>query len=44
MKSKVFLKVVAKIARKCAITACGTASGYGFYQPKEPAVLKEKKN
>ncbi len=33
-------KAIAKLALKSAKTACGAASYYGPYQPKEPANLK----
>lgn len=34
--------VIAKIALKSAKTACGAASYYGVFQPKEPANIKER--
>lgn len=37
---KVVANAVAKLALKSAKTACGAASFYGPYQPKEPANLK----
>ncbi len=44
MKTKnAILKVVAFIGLRCAQSASGTASGYGCYQPKEPAALKKLK-
>lgn len=33
-------KTIAKLALKSAKTACGAASFFGPYQPKEPANLK----
>ena len=33
-------KVVANIALKTAVAACGAASNWNMYQPKEPAMLK----
>lgn len=33
-------KAIAKLALKSAKMACGAASYYGSYQPKEPANLK----
>lgn len=33
-------KAIAKLALKSAKTACGAASYYGPYQPKEPANLR----
>lgn len=41
MKNNKFARIIAKIGRKSAMRASGTASGYGSYQPKEPIVLKE---
>lgn len=38
---KVVANVIAKLALKSAKAACGAASFYGPYQPKEPANLKE---
>lgn len=38
--SEKIAKVITKIALKSAKTACGAASIYGPYQPKEPANLK----
>ena len=38
-------KVIAKVAMTSAKAACGAASYFGPYQPKEPANIKEiKKN
>lgn len=34
-------KAIAKVALKSAKAACGAASYYGPYQPKEPANLKD---
>ncbi len=34
-------KVVAAVAKKTAVSACGAASNWNAYQPKEPAALKE---
>lgn len=34
-------KVLAEIALKSAKAACGAASCYGSYQPKEPEILKK---
>ena len=42
MKFKaVIAKAIAKIALKSAKVACGSASCYGVYQPKEPENLKD---
>ncbi len=42
MKAKeIAAKVLAAIALKSAKAACGAASCFGIYQPKEPAALKE---
>lgn len=41
--NKTITKAIAAIARKAAIKASGTASGYGCYQPKEPKALKNLK-
>ena len=35
-----FAKMVACIALKTAVAACGAASNWNMYQPKEPAILK----
>ncbi len=37
---KTVAKAIAKLALKSAKTACGTASLFGPYQPKEPTNLK----
>jgi len=34
-------KLVAKLALNTAISACGAASNWNTYQPKEPAALKQ---
>lgn len=39
---KVIANIIAKVALKTAKAACGAASMYGSYQPKEPANLKER--
>lgn len=42
MKVKAIIaKTIAKLAIKSAKAACGAASCYGPYQPKEPANLKD---
>lgn len=42
MKVKAMVaKAIAKLAFKSAKMACGAASYYGSYQPKEPANLKD---
>ena len=33
-------KVIASIVKRTAISACGAASNWNAYQPKEPAILK----
>lgn len=38
---KAIANIIAKVALKNAKAACGAASAYGPYQPKEPAKLKE---
>lgn len=38
---KTVAKALAAIALKSAKTACGAASCFGSYQPKEPAALKK---
>lgn len=38
---KTVAKALAAIALKTAKTACGAASCFGSYQPKEPATLKK---
>lgn len=38
---KIVAKALATIALKSAKAACGAASCYGTYQPKEPAALKK---
>jgi len=42
LQSKI-LNAVAKIGLKTAVKACGTASYFGTYQPKEPEALKQLK-
>ncbi|MCI5577918.1 MAG: cyclic lactone autoinducer peptide [Oscillospiraceae bacterium] len=37
---KAIANIIEKIALKTAKAACGVASMYGVYQPKEPANLK----
>lgn len=39
--SEMVAKVIAKLALKSAKAACGSASCFGPYQPKEPANLKD---
>lgn len=34
--------LVKNIAGKMAKVACGTASGWGMYQPKEPKAINKK--
>ena len=41
-KNKIY-KLIAAFGRKAAVKASGTASGYGYYQPKEPEALKKLK-
>lgn len=41
---KTVAKVLAAIALKSAKAACGAASCFGSYQPKEPAALKKMMN
>lgn len=38
---KTIAKLVASIALKAAKSACGEASQWNIYQPKEPAALKK---
>ncbi len=38
---KAIANIIAKVALKTAKAACGTASYFGVYQPKEPANIKE---
>lgn len=40
MVKAMIAKAIAKLALKSAKMACGAASYYGSYQPKEPANLK----
>lgn len=40
---KKVLNAVAKIGLKTAIKACGAASYFATYQPKEPEMLKQVK-
>lgn len=35
-------EVIAKLSMSMAKRACGAASAYGWYQPKEPANIKER--
>lgn len=39
--NKTIAKTLAAIALKSAKVACGAASCFGTYQPKEPAALKK---
>ncbi|MCM1061640.1 MAG: cyclic lactone autoinducer peptide [Eubacterium sp.] len=39
--SETVAKVIAKLALKSAKAACGAASCFGPYQPKEPTNLKD---
>lgn len=41
MRANTIAKLIAKIGRNSAMKSSGTASGYGTYQPKEPAALKK---
>lgn len=34
--NKIVAKIIAKIANSMAVKACGSASVWGTYQPKEP--------
>ncbi len=43
MKKNSILNLIAKIGRKSALKAHSVSSGYGLYQPKEPAALKNFK-
>lgn len=38
---KKLAETIAKLAKKTAVSACGTASLWYVYQPVEPAVLKK---
>lgn len=38
---KMIAKLIANIALKAAKSACGDASQWNSYQPKEPAILKQ---
>lgn len=40
---KAIANIVAKTALKTAKAACGAASYFGVYQPKEPANIKDFK-
>ncbi|MBP3855213.1 MAG: cyclic lactone autoinducer peptide [Ruminiclostridium sp.] len=40
--NKIIADFISKIALKSAKIACGAASCYGIYQPKEPADIKER--
>lgn len=39
--NEIVAKAIAKIALNSAKTACGAASFFGAYQPKEPVNLKK---
>ncbi len=39
--NEMIAKTIAKLALKSAKAACGAASFFGPYQPKEPANLKD---
>ncbi|MBQ8790865.1 MAG: cyclic lactone autoinducer peptide [Ruminiclostridium sp.] len=41
MLKKSIAKTIARVSMSMAKKACGTASYYGTYQPKEPANLKK---
>lgn len=38
---KQMAKFIAKIAHNAAVSACGAASNWNIYQPKEPVALKK---
>lgn len=40
---KIILKATAKAGKAMAIKACGSASFFGYHQPKEPEALKKLK-
>lgn len=41
MKKAVIARFAAKIGKSAAIKASGSASMYGYHQPKEPKILKD---
>ncbi len=40
MKKKI-AEILAKFARKTAVSACGATSNWNTYQPKEPSALRK---
>lgn len=43
MKKANIAKIAAKIGKSAAVKAAGTASQFGFHQPKEPKSLRKDK-
>lgn len=43
MKKMNVAKIAAKIGKSAAVKAAGTASQFGFHQPKEPKSLRKDK-
>lgn len=41
---KHMMQIIAKAGMKAAIKSAGSASTYGYHQPKEPAALKKQTN
>lgn len=40
---KAILKATAKAGKAMAVKACGSASFFGYHQPKEPKIVKNLK-
>lgn len=40
MKNQKLARAIARIAKRMAILACGSASMFGGYQPKEPQIKR----
>ncbi len=43
MKKSVIAQLAAKIGKSAAVMAAGTASIFGYHQPKEPKSLRKDK-
>lgn len=41
MKKAIIAKIAAKVGKNAAVKAAGSASLYGYHQPKEPKILKD---
>jgi len=43
MKKSIIAHIAAKIGKSAAVKAAGTASQFGYHQPKEPKSLRKDK-